>query len=60
MNVEEIAKRLCEDAYSKHCENSQKGMTEAFSFEEYWERNKDYFIERARIYLEVKACLEAK
>lgn len=60
MTVEELANRLCKSAYLKHCEECKKRTTAAFSREEYCEMNREYFIERAKIYLEVKACLEAK
>jgi hypothetical protein len=55
MTVGEIAKKLCEHAYLKQCEDGEEG--EAYSFEEYWERNKNYFIGKAAIYLEVKEFL---
>ena len=60
MNVEEIARKLCEYNHSKMCEQHEKGTNTVFSFEEYWERNIRYFTERAKIYLEVKECIEKK
>ena len=59
MNVEEIAKKICEHNYLKLCDTNP-GMNTTYSFKKYWETNKEYFIHRAKIYLEVKNCLEAK
>jgi hypothetical protein len=60
MTAEEIAKKLCEYSYLKLCEQSEKPTIAAYPLERYWEKNKEYFIERAKIYLEVKEYLEAK
>lgn len=59
MNVEEIAKKLCKHNYLKLCDVNL-GMNTTYSFEKYWETNKEYFIQRAKIYLDVKECLETK
>lgn len=61
MTTQEIARKICDHAYRKMCEQLCKVPTpdRKYSLEEYWERNKDYFIMQAEIYLEVKACLEA-
>jgi predicted transglutaminase-like protease len=59
MDKEEIAKKLCRHNYTKLC-SERKEMEEEYSYEEYWETNREYFMERAQIYLEVKECLEAK
>jgi hypothetical protein len=53
MTTEEIAKKFCEYWYLK-----QKESGSSYSFGNYWEVNKTYFIERAEIYLEVKECVE--
>lgn len=58
MTTEEIARKLCEHKYLKLCD-ATLGKSEKYSLEKYWEKNKQYFIERAQIYLEVKECLEA-
>lgn len=62
MTAEEIARRLSESVYSELCENvhSKKEPELLHSHEDYWKLNKHYFIERAKIYLEVKECLERK
>jgi len=60
MTTEEIAKKLCEHTYLKYCEECQKTVDTAYSFAKYWENNREYFTERANIYLEVKGFLEAK
>jgi len=60
MTVEEIAKRVCKDNHLKLCEQCEAGAMTGYSFEQYWEKNKEYFAERAKIYLEVKGCLETK
>jgi len=60
MNLEEIAKMVCKKTYLKLCEPCESGAAPGYSFEQYWEKNKEYFTERAKIYLEVKECLEAK
>jgi hypothetical protein len=59
MTTDQIARKLCEHNYSKLCDETT-GKDNDYSLEEYWERNKKYFIERVEIYLEVKECLEAK
>jgi hypothetical protein len=58
MTAREIARKLCEDAYLRQREGGEKEAT--YSFEEYWERNEDYFIGRAGIYLEVKGFLKGE
>jgi hypothetical protein len=59
MDAEEIAKKLCHHNYLKLCD--EKGaMVAEFTLEKYWETNKEYFMERAAIYLEVKECLGGK
>jgi hypothetical protein len=60
MTAEEIARKLAERDYAKLCGNarSKKESELLHSPEDYWERNKNYFIERAKIYLEVRECLE--
>jgi hypothetical protein len=60
MEADEIAKKICKYTYLKQCDHSKDAKASVFSFEDYWERNKKYFTERAQIYLEVKACLEEK
>jgi hypothetical protein len=60
MTTEEIAKMVCEKTYLKLCEQCEAGAIPGYSYEQYWEKNKEYFIERAKIYFEVKKCLEAK
>jgi hypothetical protein len=60
MNVEEIAKMVCEKTYLKLCKPCESGTQPGYSFEQYWEKNKEYFTQQAKIYLEVKECLEAK
>ena len=60
MNVEEIAKMVCEKTYLKLCEPCESGTKPGYSFEQYWEKNKEYFTQQAKIYLEVKKCLEAE
>ena len=60
MNVEEIAKKVCENTYLKLCEPCQPGTDPGYSFEQYWEKNKEYYTQQAKIYLAVKECLEAK
>jgi hypothetical protein len=59
MTTEEIARKLCEHRYLRLCDATE-GKNKEYPLEEYWERNKKYFIERAEIYLEVKECLEAR
>ena len=59
MDAEEIAKKVCRHSYAKLC-SERKEREEEYSYEKYWETNKEYFMERAEIYLEVKECLEAK
>jgi hypothetical protein len=59
MTTDEIARRLCEHSYLKLCD-ATGGKNENYSLEEYWEKNKTHYIERAEIYIEVKECLEAK
>lgn len=58
MTVEEIAKKLSEHNYLKLRE--QPGIDTTFRFEEYWTRNKEYFIKQAGTYIEVKESLETK
>jgi hypothetical protein len=61
MNMEETAKKVCEKSYLKLCrELDEPGTTPGYSFEQYWEKNKEHFTHLAEIYLEVKECLEAK
>ncbi len=62
MTTQEIAKKLCEHAHSKLCEqlSGPSAMDLTYSFEEYWKKNEKYFVQQAEIYLEVKACLKAK
>ncbi len=60
MTVEEIARKVCELAYAKLCEQGVQEKQASYSLEEYWKKNRKHFIERAETYLEVKACLEAK
>ena len=60
VNVEEMAKVVCEKTYLKLCEPCGVGAPLGYSLEQYWEKNKEYFAERAKIFLEVKECLEAK
>jgi len=59
MTTEEIARKLCEHGYLKLCDATW-GKNEGYSVEEYWKRNKKYFIEQASIYLDVKECIEVK
>ena len=60
MNVEEIAKMVCEKTYLKMCTTCEAETKSGYSLEEYWERNKEYFTQHAKIYLEVKECREVK
>jgi len=60
MTIEEIAKKVCKNTHLKLCQQCEEGATPGYSFEQYWEKNKEYFVERAKIYLEVKECLEVK
>jgi len=60
MNVEEIAKLVCEKTYLNLCKQCEPGPNRGFVFEQYWEKNKEYFTEQAKAYLAVKDCLEAK
>lgn len=60
MNVEKIAKMVCEKTYLKLCKQCESGTKPGYSFEQYWEKNREYFTQQAKIYLEVKECLEAK
>jgi hypothetical protein len=46
MNAEEIAKKLCEYSYLKHCDLTQ-GTNTTYLFEKYWETNKKYFSAQA-------------
>lgn len=57
MNVEEIAKMVCEKTYLKLCKPWEAGTEPGYSFEDRWEKNKEYYTQRAKIYLEVKECL---
>lgn len=55
MTVEEIAKKFSAHLYSKLKEELER----SYSYEDYLQRNKQYFLEQARIYLQVKGYLEA-
>ncbi len=59
VTVEDIARKLSESAHLELCKNtrSKKESELLYSHEDYWKRNKKYFIERARIYLAVKEYL---
>ena len=57
MILEEMTKEVCENSYAKFRERSEKKPDTAYSFEKYWEINKEYFIKRVKIYLEVRDCL---
>jgi hypothetical protein len=52
-SLAEIARKLCEHSHLK-LDNSEA----SYSVEQYWERNKEYFTQRVKVYLEVKASLE--
>lgn len=54
MTSEEIAKKLSEYFY-KEMGNSNLLY---YSYEDYWEKNRQYFVVQAEIYLKVKECLE--
>jgi hypothetical protein len=58
MSVEEIAKKVSEKTYLKLCKARGSETNSEYSFEQYWERNKEYFTQHAKIYLEVKECME--
>ena len=60
MNVEEIARMVCEKTYLNLCKPYSSRTTLGYSFEQYWEKNKEYFTQQAKIYLEIKECMEAK
>ena len=60
MNVEEIAKTVCEKTYLKLCKACEMETKSGYALEEYWERNKEYFTQHAKIYLEVEEYLEEK
>jgi hypothetical protein len=60
MTVEKIAKKMCENTHLKLCEQCESGATQGYTFEQYWEKNKEYFTQQAKTYLEVKECLEEK
>jgi hypothetical protein len=60
MTVEEIARKVCENTHLKLCEQCEAGAVPGYSLEQYWKKHKEYFIERAKIFLEVKECLEEK
>jgi hypothetical protein len=51
---EEIARKLSEYSYNE-LGNSNLLY---YSYEDYWEKNKRYFVVQAEIYLRVKECLE--
>jgi hypothetical protein len=53
MTVAEIARKLCEHWFIKLAKSET-----SYAVENYWERNKEYFMQRAKIYLEVKGSLE--
>jgi len=56
MTSEEIAKKLSQYSY-KEMGNSNLLY---YSYENYWEKNKNYFVVQAEIYLRVKKCLQTK
>ena len=56
MTSEEIARKLSEYSY-KELGNSNLLY---YSYEDYWEKNRRYFVVQAEIYLRVKECLETK
>lgn len=58
MTAEEIARKLSEHNYLRLCKKCEEEAIKAFSAEQYWEMNKEYFKNRAKIYLEVKDCLD--
>ena len=55
ITVAGIARKLCEHWYLR----LDKSET-SYSAEQYWERNKEYFTQHAKIYLEVEEYLEEK
>jgi hypothetical protein len=56
MTSEEIAKKLSEYSY----EELGNSNLLYYSYEDYWEKNRRYFVVQAEIYLRVKECLETK
>ncbi len=58
MNIEEIAKTLCEKTYMKLCDPCEPEVKPGYSLKEYWEINKEYFAHQVEVYLAVKKCLE--
>jgi hypothetical protein len=56
MTLEEIAKKLSQYSY-KEMGNSNLLY---YSYEDYWEKNRNYFVVQAEIYLRVKKCLQTK
>ena len=56
MTPEKIARKLCEYSY-KELGNSNPLY---YSYEDYWQKNRTYFVVQAEIYLKVKECLETK
>jgi hypothetical protein len=60
MTTEEISRKLGEHTFLKLCKQREPGTTTQYSFEQYWEKNKEYFAQQTKIYLEVKECLEEK
>ncbi len=53
MNLEQVAEKLSAHMYSR-----LKKSEGSFSYEEYWNRNRDYFLDQARLYLRVKESLK--
>jgi len=60
MNVEEIAKIVGEKTYLNLCKQCEPGADPGYGFEQYWEKNKEYFTQQAKTYLAAKECLETK
>lgn len=58
MDIEELAKKVCEKTFVEQCKICESGIKLGYSLEEYWETNKEYFVQQVKIYLDVKKCLE--
>jgi hypothetical protein len=54
MNSEEIARKLSEYSYKELGDSNLL----YYSYEDYWEKNRQYFVVQAEIYLRVKERLE--
>ena len=55
MTIEEIAKRVSAHMYSNFKESERP-----YSYEDYWERNKQYFLAQARTYLQMNGYLQGQ